>query len=40
VQRDGDRLLAILHFAAAAPPSFELAMFVFVHYAFDSLLLS
>jgi hypothetical protein len=40
MQCNRDRLLAVFHFAAAAPPGFEFAMFVFVHYALDSFLLS
>jgi hypothetical protein len=40
VQRDRDRLLAVFRLAAAAPAGFEFAMFVFVHHALDSFLLS
>jgi hypothetical protein len=40
MQRDRDGLFAVLHFTAAASAGFELTVFVFVHYPFDSLLLS
>jgi hypothetical protein len=40
VQRDCDRLLAVLYLAAAASAVFEFAVLVFVHYAVDSFLLS
>jgi hypothetical protein len=40
VQRDRDRLLGVFHFTAPASAGFEFAMLIFVHYAFDSFLLS
>jgi hypothetical protein len=40
VQRDRDRLFAVLYLAAAASAGFEFTMLVFMHHTADSFLLS
>jgi hypothetical protein len=39
VQRDRDRLFAVLHLATAASAGFKFTMLVFMHHAADSFLL-